>query len=215
MNATIPPQMIASTGTNQHNRLEQSAQRLLSATGVLEALSQVGEVKIHGALQLRTMAWPEIDLYLGVAGIPTMANAAAVIMNLSNCIAIRDAHIINQVEFSPRFAYPETLLLDFTLGWERVEWKLDIALLPSKRLSEVSTYNSKLLTVMTDLQRRTIVEIKRQAIESPHYKRNNWVYVRDKNCFYSHDVYLAVINGHAKSYEEFRKVLKLTRNITL
>ncbi|MEM9534440.1 MAG: hypothetical protein AAF268_02975 [Cyanobacteria bacterium P01_A01_bin.3] len=207
--------MTSSPATTLEYCLEQSAQQLLSNTGALQALSQIGEVRIHGALQLRTMVWPEIDLYLGTTGTPTMGDATAVIEKLRNCVAIRDVHIINQTSFPRRFAFPETILVDVVLVWETVEWKLDIAILPIKRFSEATAYNTKLLAVMTESHRQAIVNIKRQAIRSPRYRRMNWTYVREGSYFFSADVYSAVINSQAKSYDEFCKILKSTRNITL
>jgi hypothetical protein len=199
---------------NSAEPLETAAWRLLETTRLLDQLGRIGEVKVHGSLELRTMAWPEIDIYIGVPK-PTMADVCAVLTGLAKCLAIRDVHIINQVDFPTRYAAGGIMIIDVGIEWEKVEWKLDVALMPSEWLANAASFNAKLLAEMTDEKRRQIVAIKQRAVESPWYRRKNWAYIERGNYFYANDVYRAVLDGKANTYEEFRDLLKATRQIDI
>lgn len=194
--------------------LETSAWRLLEETKVLEHLRQIGEPKVHGSLELRTMAWPEIDIYVGVAK-PTMADVCATLTGLARCVAIRDVHVINQVDFPERYAAGGIMIIDIGIEWEKAEWKLDVALMPAEWMANAMSFNAKLLAEMTEEKRQRIVAIKQRAVESPWYRRKNWAYIERGNYLYANDVYRAVLDGKANTYEEFRDLLKATRQIEL
>jgi len=133
--------------------LETAAWRLLEENKVLEHLRQVGEPKVHGSLELRTMAWPEIDIYVGVTK-PTMADVCATLTQLANCVAMRDVHIINQVDFPVRYAAGGIMIVDVGIEWEKVEWKLDVALMPAEWMANTKSFNAKLLAEMTEEKRQ-------------------------------------------------------------
>jgi hypothetical protein len=194
--------------------LEAAAWRLLKESKVLEHLRQVGEPKVHGSLELRTMAWPEIDIYVGVPK-PTMDDVCATLTQLANCVAMRDVHIINQVDFPKRYATGGIMIIDVGIEWEKAEWKLDVALMPAEWLANAMSFNTKLLAEMDDEKRRRIVAIKQRAVESPWYRRKNWAYIERGNYFYSNDIYRAVLDGKAATYEEFCTLIRSARNIEL
>ena len=194
--------------------LETVAWRLLEETKVMDRLRQVGEPKVHGSLELRTMAWPEMDIYVGVAK-PTMADVCATLTQLATCVVMRDVHIINQVDFPKRYATGGIMIVDVGIEWEKVEWKLDVALMPAEWMANAMSFNARLLAEMTEDKRRRIVAIKQRAVESPWYRRKNWAYIERGNYFYSNDIYRAVLDGKVTTYEEFRVLLQTTRNIAL
>ena len=107
------------------------------------------------------------------------------------------------------------MIMDVGIEWEKVEWKLDVALMPSEWMANAMTFNAKMLAEMTEEKRQRIVAIKQRAVESPWYRRKNWAYIERGNYFYSNDVYRAVLDGKANTYEEFRDWLKTVRNIEL
>lgn len=199
---------------NNDESLEQTAGRLLNETKLLEKLRECGEPRVHGSLELRTMAWPEIDIYVGVPQ-PTMADVCALLAVVAKCVAVRDVHIINQVDFPKRYAAGGIMIVDVGIEWEKTEWKLDLALMPTAWMANAASFNARLLAEMTEEKRRRIVAIKQQAVASPWYRRKNWAYIERGNYFYSNDVYRAVLDGKANTYEEFRDLLKANRNIDL
>jgi hypothetical protein len=105
--------------------------------------------------------------------------------------------------------------VDVGIEWAKTQWKLDLALMPSEWMANAKSFNEKLLAVMTDEQRRRIVAIKQRAVASPWYRRKNWAYIERGNYFYANDIYRAVLDGKANTYEEFRHLLKTTRDIEL
>jgi hypothetical protein len=199
---------------NPDESLEDAAWRLLKENKVLEHLRHVGEPKVHGSLELRTMAWPEIDIYVGVPK-PTMADVCTLLAVVAKCVAVRDVHIINQVDFKERYAAAGIMIVDVGIEWAKTEWKLDVALMPSEWMANAKSFNEKLLAVMTDEQRRRIVAIKQRAVASPWYRRKNWAYIERGNYFYANDIYRAVLDGKANTYEEFCTLIRSTRDIEL
>jgi hypothetical protein len=144
-----------------------------------------------------------------------MADVCTLLAVVAKCVAVRDVHIINQVDFKERYAAAGIMIVDVGIEWAKTEWKLDVALMPSEWMANAKSFNEKLLAVMTDEQRQRIVAIKQRAVASPWYRRKNWAYIERGNYFYANDIYRAVLDGKANTYEEFCTLIRSTRDIEL
>jgi len=192
--------------------LKQTAERLLAQSDLVARLRPLGEPYVHGSFDLDLMVWPEIDVFLAVDP-PTVATACAVTQTLSEALALRDIHIINQVDHAPRFALKDMVLLDLSTEFEGVAWKLDIGIIPTAMLPSVRKYNATLKPLLAPATAQAIVDIKRQSLASPRYRRHNWKYIEAGDWFFSGDIYRAVAFNQVTNFDEFAAFLKRTKGL--
>lgn len=209
--------------------LKREADALLKEHQIVEALSRFGDTTIHGSYDLDLMVWPELDIVVFAEGLQS-----SLCWDLLKALHERSpatvAMVINHCDYRLDTVMPGSVLIDYRIWRQDIEWKLDIALAPMPKtstagLTKVSdwivhhgdprAYNAMVRSRMDANSHKLIYRIKTAFIHSNYYRRMRWVFTPPERYFGTHDIYSAVFDHGVSSPQEFVRYLASSRGIDL
>lgn len=190
--------------------MKEQANRMLLDCGIIETLSMYGEMYIHGSYEMDLMVWPELDIYLSIHNFQTI-QIFKILDALHRCSPIKQILMFNQVDHQNCHGPKKAILIDLTIHHAGLDWKMDLAVGDTEHFGWVKNYNQRVKAKMTPALHQVLLEIKKQAVEHPMYKRQNWKLLTQHEYFYSHDLYEAVLLYGVKTYPEFLSHIKTNK----
>lgn len=194
--------------------MKRLADAMLAEYGIIPALAQFGETYLHGGYEMDLMVWPEVDVYLLFTGFRS-DQVYPVIQRLHECCPPSSVLVLNQVEHERRYGPGGCVIVDYRLVHAGLSWKLDLCMADKVSFAWVRDYNAALRQKMTPAQHAMIRNIKTVAVQSPHYRRANWEFIKRDRFFYSGDIYHAVLEHGVIDFDGFATHLERTRGFRL
>jgi hypothetical protein len=190
----------------ESQKIKRQADKILKESGIVDMLSDYGQVKIAGSHALDLMLRPDIDLFV-VADEHNWDKALEINSGILKKKYFRDVYFINWLDFeNKKTGNTEEWIPDIrgyyfaaVKPFEGERWKLDIWLITPEydKSRERTEHYKKLLEVATYTDRLTILEIKNAMREGKKYVKG----VDGKL------IYQAVLEKGIKSVEDFKKLL--------
>jgi hypothetical protein len=169
----------------------------LLATGLLEILTEYGEINIVGSYALRLMAWRDLDIHL-VRGHIERKSFFELGGRIANLLSPHRMHYRDQTIISTE-GLPAGLYWGVYLGDERDgAWKIDIWMTDSNDFRATRQYTERINRRLSVANRRTIIDIKTACWRHPQYRKG----------FSSVDIYDAVLDHGIRSIDEFWNFLR-------
>lgn len=187
----------------KQKELQKEARELLKEIGLIEYLSEFGEIEIGGSLDSDLMVWRDIDLGV-ISENLNEKNYWKMVQFLFNLNNYYHSLYIQDFRKSINPNSPKGLYIGMKIKFKDNIWKIDVWYVKPRREADLN-YNNWLKDKLNDDNRKIILEIKNQVYANPKYRKE----------IFAIDIYNAVINKDVTDLNGFKDYIKKEKNIVI
>ncbi len=152
------------------------ADAYLRESQVLDCIARHGEAHFHGSYKLRTMAWHELDLFVGFRSL-TMDNVYGFFNDIVRTVKPAEIFALDQIQHERRRGPENCFKLELTTRpYTKPQggWKLDFGCIDESAWPANRAHSDRVLATLDDPKRAKIIKIKSALWHTERYRSATW-----------------------------------------
>jgi hypothetical protein len=181
------------------------ADEYLAQSGALDCIRRHGEAHFHGSYKLRTMAWRELDIFIGFRAF-TMDNVYAFFNDIVRTVKPAEMFVLDQIQHERRRGPGNCFKFELTTRpYTKPDggWKLDLCCIDEAAWPDNRAHSDRTLAALDDHKRAKIVKIKSALWATELYRSAAWRPHDPPKSYGGVDIYEAVDECGVEDPQEF------------